>query len=87
MMKDFPIFETLISSLDVKEELKRYSDFKEEQKEGIASAFGINIVIDKTLPPCSALFIDKMKRIVGIYKDGELVYSAQRKHKKNLQAS
>ena len=81
-MEDFPIFETLISSPDVKREFKGYFDLKEKQKEEIATAFGINIVIDKTLPSCSALFIDNKKRIVGIYRDGELVYSSQRKHKK-----
>ena len=82
MMKDFPMFETLISSLDVKRELKKYFDLKEKQREEIASAFGINIMVNKVLPPNSALFIDHEKRIVAIYKDGELVYSSQRKHKK-----
>lgn len=77
-MKDFPIFETLISSLDVKREFKEYFDLKEKQREEIVSAFGINIVIDETLPSCSALFIDHKKRIVGIYKDGELVYSPRK---------
>lgn len=82
MMKDFPVFETLISSPDVKRELKKYFDLKEKQREEMASAFGINITVEKLLPPNSALFIDHKKRIVGIYKDGELVYSPQGKHKK-----
>jgi len=81
-MKDFPIFETLISSPDVKMEMKRYFDLQNAHKEQISTAFGINIVVEKALPPNSALFIDRKKRIVGIYRDGELVYSSQRKHKK-----
>lgn len=82
MMKDFPIFEALISSLDVKRELEKYFDLQEKQREEIASAFGINITVNKVLPPNSALFIDHKKRIVAIYRDGELVYSPQRKHKR-----
>lgn len=81
-MKDFPIFETLMCSPDVKREFNEYSDLKEKQREEATTAFGVNIVINKILPPNSGLFIDHKKRIVGMYKDGELVYSSQRKHKK-----
>jgi len=77
-MKDFPVFETLMSSLDVKRELMKYSDLKEKQREEIASAFGVNIMVEKALPPNSALFIDHKKRIVAIFKDGELVYSPRK---------
>ncbi len=81
-MKDFPIFESLICSQDIKKQLKGCFDLQNTHKEHMPMAFGINIVIDKILPPNSALFVDKKKRIVGIYKDGELVYLSQRKHKK-----
>jgi len=77
-MKDFPVFETLMSSLDVKKELMKYSNLKEKQREEIASAFGINIMVEKALPPNSALFIDHKNRIVAIFKDGELVYSPRK---------
>ena len=82
MMKDFPVFETLISSPDVKRELKGYFDLQNTHKKQIAAAFGVNIMVEKALPPNSALFIDNKGRIVGIYKDGELVYSSRMKHKR-----
>lgn len=81
-MKDFPIFESLICSQDIKKQLKGCFDLQNTHKEHMPMAFGINIVMDKILPPNSALFIDNKNRIVGIYKDGELVYLSQRKYKK-----
>jgi len=82
MMRDFPIFESLMCSPDVKKELRGCFDLQNSHKERIPMAFGVNIMVEKALPPNSALFIDHKKRIVGIYKDGELVYSSQRKHKR-----
>lgn len=82
MMRDFPVFETLVCSPDAKKQLKGCFDLQNAHKERIPTAFGVNIMVKEALPPNSALFIDNKKRIVGIYKDGELVYSSQRKHKK-----
>lgn len=83
-MKDFPKFETFMCPQNIKEEIEKYFDLKKIQKEQIAVGFGLNIVVDKTLPPNSALFIDHKKRIVAIYKDGKVVYSPRVDREKPL---
>ena len=78
MKDDFPQFNTFVSSLDIKEELEKYFEaIKEKQrKEIIPLGLGVNIVVEKALPPNSALFIDQENRVVAVYKDGRLVCSA-----------
>lgn len=82
IMEDFPIFSMLMCSRDVEKKLKEYSDIEKKQREEISSAFGVDVVVKKALPPNSALFIDHKKRIVAIYRDEELVYSPQIKYKR-----
>ena len=62
MMRDFPIFESLMCSLDVKKGLMKYLDPQNSHKEHIPMAFGVNIMVKKALPPNSALFIDHKER-------------------------
>lgn len=86
-MKDFPKFETFMCPQSLKEEIEKYFDLKKIQKEQLATSFGLNIVIDKTLPPNSALFINHKGRIVAIYKDGKVVYSPRVDREKPLSAT
>lgn len=66
-------FNSVIFSPDLYSAMDEYYKIQTILKKEICSAFGINIQVEKALPPNSALFVDHRGNIVAVFTDGKLV--------------
>ena len=65
-------------AFNLEEELKKYSDLKQKQREEITLAYGLRVVVDKALPADSALFMNQENKVVAVYTKGKLVCLPQK---------
>lgn len=63
-------FKTIIFSQGM---IEKFHLIRKKQRAIILEAFGIEVVEDDKLPGNVALFINADGRLVGVYKDGDLI--------------
>lgn len=73
----FPVFKTMISAIDFEEELNKLLNLTTYSKEKAESVFGVKIILNKDLPPGSALLVNKDGKIVAVIQDQKLVEISQ----------
>jgi len=65
----FPPFDSIVCD----SELEKYFAYDKKPKHEKINVFGYSIIIEKYMPPKSALFLHD-KNIVAIFQDGKLVF-------------